>query len=58
MFAAKFKNKVFTLLLATGLTLGASMPAQADDIDIYYGAPPAAGGEPLVMFSLDYRSNL
>ena len=30
----------------------------ASDIEIYTNATPAAGSEPLVMFSLDYRSNL
>ena len=32
MFTRTTRNRVFTLLLATGLTLGANMPAQADDI--------------------------
>ncbi|MCZ6559557.1 MAG: PilC/PilY family type IV pilus protein [Gammaproteobacteria bacterium] len=58
MFNRKFRNQLFSLLLAAGLTLGASMPAQADDIDIYFGGTPPAGSEPLVMFSLDYRPNL
>ena len=58
MFGRKFKNQIFTLLLATGLTLAASMPTQADDIDIYYGPQSALGSEPLVMFTLDYRPNL
>ncbi|MCH9025617.1 MAG: hypothetical protein IIA05_00695 [Proteobacteria bacterium] len=58
MFGPKFKNRLFSLLLATGLTLGASAPAVADDIDIYFGGNLPAGSEPLVMFSLDYRPNL
>ena len=33
-------------------------PALADDTDIYLNPSVAAGAEPLVMFSLDYRSNL
>lgn len=58
MFGDKFKNRLFSLLLAIGLTLGASTPAQADDIDIYFGGNLPPGSEPLVMFSLDYRPNL
>ncbi len=58
MFASKFKNQIFTLLLATGLTLATSIPTRADDIDIYYGPQSALGSEPLVMFTLDYRPNL
>ena len=30
----------------------------ADDTDIYVNNAPAPGGEPMVMFSLDYRPNL
>lgn len=41
---------VFSLLLP--------LTASADDTDIYLNPAGAAGGEPLVMFSLDYRSNL
>lgn len=33
-------------------------PAFADDIDIYLNPTRATGAEPMVMFSLDYRSNL
>ncbi len=58
MIVRNFRNQVFTLLLATGLTLFASMPAEADDIDVYFAPPSLVGSEPLVMFSLDYRPNL
>lgn len=35
-----------------------STASRADDTDIYLGNGSAASSEPLVMFSLDYRSNL
>ena len=35
-----------------------SQPAQSDDTDIYLDPSIPTGAEPLVMFSLDYRSNL
>ena len=43
-----------------GLTLLVLRPGVglADDTDIYINNAPAPGGEPLVMFSLDYRPNL
>lgn len=58
MFTRTTRNRIFTLLLATGLTLSASVPAEADDIDVYFAPPSLVGSEPLVMFSLDYRPNL
>ena len=45
-----------TMLL--GALLSASLPAVADDTDIYLDAAVASGAEPLVMIALDYRSNL
>ena len=39
-----------SLVLVTG--------ARADDTDIYLSPPVASGAEPLVMFVIDYRSNL
>jgi type IV pilus assembly protein PilY1 len=33
-------------------------PLQADDTEIFFNQDPLVTGEPLVMFSLDYRSNL
>ena len=45
-----------TILL--GACLGLSLPSNADDTDIYLDAAAASGAEPMVMFVLDYRSNL
>lgn len=45
-------------LLSLLLLLGAPYAASADDIDIYSNPVSNPGSEPLVMFSLDYRSNL
>ncbi|MBS1212379.1 MAG: hypothetical protein H6R26_995, partial [Proteobacteria bacterium] len=45
------------LLSAISALLLASL-AQADDTDIYLSSSATLGGKPLVMFSLDYRSNL
>ena len=43
-----------TLTLLLGLNAG----ALADDVDLYLNPAVPSGAEPLVMFSLDYRSNL
>jgi type IV pilus assembly protein PilY1 len=53
------RNRFASLLMPALLVLGAGLgPARADDTDIYVNNAPAPGGEPLVMFSLDYRPNL
>ena len=47
---------IFSFLLA--MLAGVNAPALADDTDIYLTPQSSAGGEPLIMLSLDYRSNL
>jgi type IV pilus assembly protein PilY1 len=48
-----------TRLLTAALLLCASLQlALADDTDVYLNPAAPAGTEPLVMFALDYRSNL
>ncbi|MBF0186577.1 MAG: hypothetical protein HQL50_01480, partial [Magnetococcales bacterium] len=48
-----------TLLIASILCLTpAPMGSRADDTDIYINGDFSGGSEPLVMFHLDYRSNL
>lgn len=49
-------HKKFGLILL-GCTLTLS-ETHGDDIEIYTNASNGAGGKPLVMFSVDYRSNL
>jgi type IV pilus assembly protein PilY1 len=53
----KTSRRVFASLAAVLLLLGAAAAPKADDTDIYLlsGLP---GGEPLVMFVLDYRDSL
>lgn len=46
------------LLCAITLILGLGGPVLADDTDIYLNPSVPTGAEPLVMFTLDYRSNL
>ncbi len=46
------------LLIAAVSALLFAGVAQADDTDIYITPHSSSGSEPLVMFSLDYRSNL
>ncbi len=48
------------LFISIGLALLALRPGVglADDTDIYINNEPAVNGEPMVMFSLDYRPNL
>lgn len=53
----KFAQKIgLSLLLTSGITLN----AWADDVEIYFNdvTETSTTGDPLVMFSLDYRSNL
>jgi len=51
------KSKIISFLAALLLTLIA-VNAPADDTDIYYGSGGSVGGEPIVMFSLDWRPSL
>jgi type IV pilus assembly protein PilY1 len=53
-------NIVKRLSIILGLAMLALRPGVglADDTDIYINNTPAPGGEPMVMFSLDYRPNL
>ncbi len=46
--------------IAVGLIvwLSFALPVFGDDTDIYLNPSVAAGAEPLVMFTLDYRPNL
>ena len=46
------------LLATVGLLLCISTTSLADDTDIYLNPSVPTGAEPLVMFTLDYRSNL
>ncbi len=46
------------LIAPVALALLAATAARADDTDIYLNPSIAGVGEPLVMFALDYRSNL
>lgn len=48
-------KKLSFILLGCTLTISAT---HGDDIEIYTEVSSSAGGKPLVMFSLDYRSNL
>ena len=50
-------TRIFSI---AGLALLALRPGvgQADDTDIYINSEPVVNGEPMVMFSLDYRPNL
>ena len=45
-------------IIATTIGLSLACPVLADDTDIYLNPSVAAGAEPLVMFTLDYRPNL
>ena len=51
------KSKFVSFFTAMLLTLIA-VNAPADDTDIYYGSGGKAGGEPIVMFSIDWRPSL
>ena len=46
------------LIAAMAIVLSLACPVLADDTDIYLNPSVAAGAEPLVMFTLDYRPNL
>lgn len=46
------------VLLVGAALVFASFPVRADDTDIYLNPSVPAGGEPLVMFVLDWRPNL
>lgn len=54
--------KTFLTNCSIGITLAISLAtatlARADDIDIYVNSTPSTVNEPMVMFSLDWRSNL
>ena len=50
------KQSLFAALAAIAVILPLAAPA--DDTDIYINPRPIPGSEPLVMISLDYRSNL
>ncbi len=50
-----YKSLLTSLVFGLGLFTAA---LQADDTDIYTNPGQAPGGEPLVMFSIDFRSNL
>lgn len=49
-----FRKLVMTLAIMFGMTT----PAVADDIEIFFNALPITVGDPMVMFSLDWRPNL
>ena len=46
------------LLLSLGIILSMQANSIADDTDIYVNARPTAGAEPMIILTLDYRSNL
>lgn len=50
--------KVFLCAMLCSLLTGLALTVSADDTDIYTGAALGGGVAPLVMFSIDYRSNL
>ncbi|MDX1454726.1 MAG: PilC/PilY family type IV pilus protein [Gammaproteobacteria bacterium] len=50
--------KTLKTFFITALLAGICIPAQADDTDVYLDPNSSLGSEPLVMLSLDYRSNL
>lgn len=54
---SRFLQQARTTALASVLA-AASMPASADDTDIYINPAKPVTEQPLVMFSLDYRANL
>jgi type IV pilus assembly protein PilY1 len=54
----KSPNLRFRLTAAFVLALTLTGATRADDTDIYLNPSIATGGPPLVMFTLDYRSNL
>ena len=51
------RQNILATVAATLLTLSAGV-GHADDTDIYLSPSVPTGAEPLVMFTLDYRSNL
>jgi type IV pilus assembly protein PilY1 len=53
-------NSLPSAALAAALTLLGTTPrvVHADDTDLYMSPNKAVGAEPLIMFALDYRSNL
>ena len=54
----RFHAPALRALVAIGSVFAFAGPAPADDTDIYLNPSVASGAEPLVMFTLDYRSNL
>ncbi|MES9904911.1 MAG: hypothetical protein ABW168_19825 [Sedimenticola sp.] len=50
-----FLNRVAAALLTAAVCM---TPALADDVEIYFNTTDGQIGDPLVMFSLDYRPNL
>ena len=51
-------TRILTTVRTVAVTLLLGMSVRADDTDIYLNPNVPSGAEPLVMFSLDYRSNL
>jgi len=50
--------KRFSLVISVALLTLQSGVGLADDTEVYVNNTPTPGGEPMVMFSLDYRPNL
>jgi type IV pilus assembly protein PilY1 len=51
-------RSIYQTLASLTILIGLSIAALADDTDIYMNPAVPSGAEPLVMLSLDYRSNL
>lgn len=50
--------KLATVLVSSLIAILSLQPAHGEDTDIYLNSASTEGGSPMVMFALDYRSNL